>query len=422
MKILLVVYSCAPNSGSEDGVGWNMLHTLSLHHEVVVVTRGEFREQLESENLQEQGHDLRFVYVNNPVSRDSFINKKLLFQPLYYLWQLRAARKVRKITSEEPFDIVQHVNWIRCWTPSAIMGAASGKLVWGPVGGVESLPREFLKGWQFGRAGETMKKLVVQSSRFDPFVRSLARKATVGLATTRESQQYMEGLGCPTELLSEIGLTPEDVEYLSQLDGPTDANSIRFISMGRVLGWKGFHYGIEAFARANIPNSEYWIIGDGPARSKLEKLVAELGVQDRVKFPGKLKRRECLEQLARCHVLVHPSLRDSGAWVCVEAMAASKPVICLQAGGPGVNVTPDTGTIVPADSPEQVIEDIAAAMTLYASDPELLKSQGEAGLARVKDCFTWEKKHQALLQIYNRILGTADAETESGTGELVQTS
>src|SRR2546430_4418443 len=39
----------------------------------------------------------------------------------------------------------------------------------------------------------------------------------------------------------------------------------------------------------------------------------------------------------------HPSLHDSGGWVCLEAMAAGRPVICLDLGGPGYQVTEESG-------------------------------------------------------------------------------
>lgn len=417
MKLLLVTYSCGPNSGSEDGVGWNMLRTLSLHHQVVVVTRGTFKDEIESHDLRSQGHDVRFEYVSNPVSKQSFINRKL-FQPIYYLWQLRAMLKVRQITKKERFDIVQHLTWVRCWMPSAILGAASGKLVWGPVGGIESVPKNFLRGWEYGRVRETLKRFLAAGSRFDPIVRSLARKASLGLATTRESQIYMNDLGCPTKLLSECALSAEDVDYLSQL-GTSDRSCIRFISMGRLLGWKGLQYGIRAFCEANIPNSEYWVVGDGPAELKLKQLVADLGMQSRVRFWGRVERQQAFDLLSECHVLVHPSFRDSGGWVCLEGMAARKPVICLALGGPGVNVTSDTGTVVPAVSPQQVVDDIALAMLKYASDGALLAQQGEAGLRRVRAIFTWEHKYEVLLQHYHSLLRSPTSESYSvPTGEL----
>lgn len=403
MKILLVAYNCAPDAGSEDEVGWNVLRGLSVREDVTVITREIFREKIEQVNLPAAGHRIHFVYIRNPVSRDSFLYKKFQ-QILYYLWQLRTAKVVRRLTTDMAFDIVQHVTWVRCWMPSAVLGAASGKIVWGPVGGIEVVPKRFLKNWEQGKRFEVIKHVVVFLSRGDPFLRKLARRAGVGLATTRESATYMQKLGCSqTRRLVAVALSQPDIESLPHLP-PPDSSAIRFISIGRLLGWKGFQFGIEAFAAADIADSEYWIVGAGPAEKKLKALAERLGVQGRVRFFGRLDHPQTMERLSACHVLVHPSFRDSGGFVCLEAMAARRPVICLNLGGPAVQVTPETGTIVEAESPQQVIRDIAAAMTRYAEDREFLCGQGERGLIRVLDFFTWEKKIDILSQWYAELL------------------
>ena len=60
--------------------------------------------------------------------------------------------------------------------------------------------------------------------------------------------------------------------------------------MGRLLHWKGFHLGLRAFAQANLPNTEYWIVGDGPQWHHLQTLASDLGIAKKVKFWGRLPR------------------------------------------------------------------------------------------------------------------------------------
>ena len=123
-----------------------------------------------------------------------------------------------------------------------------------------------------------------------------------------------------------------------------------------------------------------------------------------MKFWGKLPRKEVLKKLAECNVLVHPSLHDSGGWVCVEAMAAGRPVICLDLGGPALQVTEETGFKIPARTPEQVVEDMARAMLKVAKDIPFKKKLGEAARRRVRKYFSEEAKQKQLLKIYENIL------------------
>ena len=121
-----------------------------------------------------------------------------------------------------------------------------------------------------------------------------------------------------------------------------------------------------------------------------------------MQFLGRIPRTEVLKRLSECDVLVHPSLHDSGGWVCLEAMAAGRPVICLDIGGPGVQVTDATGIKVPALDPEQAIQDMAAAMVRLAADAQLCARMGDAGREHVRTHFDWDRKGERLQELVRR--------------------
>jgi len=177
---------------------------------------------------------------------------------------------------------------------------------------------------------------------------------------------------------------------------------VRFISLGNLLHLKGFHLGLRAFAQSDLTGAEYWIVGDGPERKRLQDLAEALGCAARVKFWGRLPREEALGRLAESHVLVHPSLHDSGSFACVEAMAVGRPVICFDLGGPGAQVTEETGVKVQAHHPEQAIRDLAGAMRLLARDPDRRRRMGEAARQRGRTAFRWEDQAVVLDAMYRR--------------------
>ena len=69
---------------------------------------------------------------------------------------------------------------------------------------------------------------------------------------------------------------------------PSGTHPVRFISMGRFLHWKGYHLAVRAFSQANLPDAEYWLLGDGPERKRLEAHAQDLGIASQVKFWGRL--------------------------------------------------------------------------------------------------------------------------------------
>jgi glycosyltransferase involved in cell wall biosynthesis len=405
MKVLLSAYACEAGRGSEPGVGWNIAWELAKYHEVWVLTRpDDGRPAIEAFLADNPNSNLHFVYFTLPLIGGFWKLGSIAFVLHYYLWQVQAYFVARKLHQRIGFDVAHHVTFVRYSTPSFI-SLLPIPFVWGTVGGGEMAPAPFWKDFS-GRAKvyEILRLLAHRVGELDPFTRITAQRSRVVRVTTEDTAKRLRLLGAKqAEIVPETSLPIEEIEQLGQCPMP-DSTKLHFISMGRLLHWKGFYLGIRAFAAANIPDAEYWILGDGPEMQNFQQLAEGLGVGDRVKFWGKLPRTETLERLGECHVLVHPSLHDSGGWVCLEGMAAGRPILCLDLGGPGVQVTAEAGIKVSASTPEQAIVELAKEMCFLADNPDLRTRMGMAGRQLVRDHYNWQAKGQEISDLYNRIL------------------
>jgi len=411
MKVLISAYACEPGKGSEPGVGWNFVRQVARFHDVWVLTQEEARLGINASLANEPLPNVRFVYLDPPPWTLLWMKGRRGLQLHYYLWQRAAYSAGRSLHREVGFDLIHHITWVRYWMPS-FLSLLPVPFLWGPVGGGESSPRAFW--WSSSPRGKTFelaRDFARKLGELDPFVRHTARKAALGLATTEETAKRMRKLGCRNvSVVSEAGLAQDEIGSLSRIpqnqDGP-----FRLISVGRLVNWKGFHMAVQAFAEFHrqFPRSEYWVIGDGPERTRLEKLAQDLGVGKSVTVWGAMPRIQVLEKLADCNVLIHPSLHDSGGWVCLEAMAAARPVICLDLGGPGLQVTDETGIKVKPNNPHEVVADLAKAIVRLAQDPDLRFRMGEASRKRVKDDFDWNSKGDLMSAIYKVTVPASDS-------------
>jgi len=86
-----------------------------------------------------------------------------------------------------------------------------------------------------------------------------------------------------------------------------------FMYHGTLTPIYGLDIALKAFANVHelLPDAEFWIIGDGPERNKLESLARHLGVKDIIKFLGTLPQQEIPAWLALCDVGVLPTRQDS---------------------------------------------------------------------------------------------------------------
>lgn len=410
MKVLLSAYACEPGRGTEPGVGWNTAWEMAKFHEVWVLTRpDDGREVIEAELQRNPNPNLHFVYFTIPILGSLWKQgNSIAFLIHYYFWQIQAYIVARRLHSEIGFDLVHHVTFVRHSSPSFLV-LLPLPLIWGPVGGGESAPAPFWQDFSWrNKVYELLRSGIRWVGERDPFARMTAQRSAMARATTEDTAIRMRKMGAHhVELLPESSLTKEEIVQLSQCSRNTTA--VRFISMGRLLHWKGFHLGLRAFAQANLCDAEYWILGDGPDRKRLEHLAAELSIADRVKFWNRLPRDVALEKLGSCTALVHPSLHDSGGWVCLEAMMAARPVICLNLGGPSIQVTNETGFKVDAPDPDRAVKGLAAAMVRLANDSELQLAMGRAGQQRVKDFYSWENRGHQICQLYADVVKNRQA-------------
>ncbi len=400
--VIATAYSCEPNKGSEPGIGWNIVREAARYHRLCVITRENNEPAITAELEKDPALNLRFVYYDLPKWARWWKRGTRGLQLYYYLWQIGAYRLAKRLHAQTPFDVTHHVTFGRYWNPS-FLPLLDLPFVWGPVGGGESAPKPFWPAFGFkGRVYESLRNIARWIGELDPFVRMTARKSHTALATTAETRDRLVHLGARhVEYLGNAALNQKEVARFGELPAPSD-HPVRFVSIGRLLHWKGFNLGLDAFAQAQIPDAEYWMIGDGPARAALEQQAAALGLADRVRFWGTLSRDETLARLGTCHALVHPSLHDSGGWVCIEAMAAGRPVICLDLGGPAVLVDDRNGWKVTAEGPEPATAALKAAMQAVAADVPGCLARGQQACTDAAERFTWEAKGKQIAHAYEK--------------------
>lgn len=404
VKVLLSAYACAPHAGSDPGIGWNIARELAKTYDVWVITRRDNQPSIEPELERNPVPGLTVIYYDVPYWLRWWKKELRGVQFHYYLWQIGIYGLAKSLHQEIGFDLVHHVTYVKHWGPSFV-SLLPIPFIWGPVGGGESTPKSFWGDLSTqGKRYELLRDAIRWIGERDPFVKLTATRSVVALAATRETAQRLSWLGCNNISIEGVaGIPKSDYDLLASLPSPHE-QPFRLISIGRLLHWKGFYLGLKAFAKLDQPDAEYWIIGEGPDRKQLEALAQSLSIASRVRFLGRLPREETLRKLSACHALVHPSLHDSGGWVCLEAMAAARPVLCLDMGGPATQVTPDTGFKVAAPDPEQAIVNLATAMTTLANDPALRKQLGRAGQTRIKTVYDWTVKGESLSQIYQQVL------------------
>lgn len=179
-----------------------------------------------------------------------------------------------------------------------------------------------------------------------------------------------------------------------QRDYRTETYGPSFLFVSRLTRLKRADLVIRALATADGAGIAATIAGEGEERAALERLASELGVANRVTFPGRLGDEQLVGHLARCRAVVFPPFQEDYGFVTAEAFASRKAVLtCRDSGGPAELVTDGaSGFIV-----EPTAESLARAMRRLADDAALAERMGQAAFD-AGSRLTWPEIVRTLVQ------------------------
>lgn len=140
------------------------------------------------------------------------------------------------------------------------------------------------------------------------------------------------------------------------------------------------------------------IVGDGPLRSDVEGLIAELKLNDFIWLAG---ARDDVPQLMQAmDLFVLPSQAEGISNTILESMACGLPVVATAVGGNVELVIPGkTGALVPANKPQAMAETLVS----YVRDQQMLREHGQAGRQRIMDEFSMEAMVSRYLAVYDEL-------------------
>lgn len=414
-RVLISAYSCFPGHGSEPEVGWRWVKAAAEVAEVVVLLRADAMSRIR-DHERRFGVDPRieWVPVDGPFPMTDRNSRGALIHLHYNLWQVTALRVARRLLARRHFDLVHHVTYVTFTYPS-LLWACGRPFIFGPVAGADSVPRP-LRGVLSPRARlrewiKAAREAVVARS---PLTSLAVRRAARVIAVNRENAAFLRRHFGARPLVRPALAIPQ----LPCQDQPVRAHdgSHRILYVGALFEWKGLALLLGALRRCREDGLDLRleICGRGPDQRRLVALSRRHKVDHAVDWRGHLPREALMQRYREAAALCFPSLRDSGGFVLLEALAHGCPVICLDHGGGGaLGIGPGAGRRIPP-GPRPVVERALADAVHEAVagrfDPE-----------RARDCaraYTHVELTRYLAKLYAGVLaGTradslADAQVE----------
>jgi glycosyltransferase involved in cell wall biosynthesis len=231
-------------------------------------------------------------------------------------------------------------------------------------------------------------------------VRRIFSLARAILVSSSGGVEYLKSLGFTSD---RIFLVPSavDNDWWTERAAKVDRNAARAawkipadgtvaLFCAKLQLWKGPMDLLEAFARANVPNSYLVFAGDGPERSILERRAAQLGLADRVRFLGFLNQSQLPSAYRAADLFVLPSLFEPFGLVVNEAMLCGLPVAVSDRVGARFDLVrpEENGYVFPAGD----VEALAAILNELLLDATKRARLGAAARQRME---SWSPREYA---------------------------
>lgn len=248
--------------------------------------------------------------------------------------------------------------WVRDWKPDAVMA-------WMPRAA------RLLHDWPG----------VVKLARMGDFPGNLKHfgKCDVLVGNVPGIADRCRDLGWTKPALTITNFTPAVTpQPVRRADYATPEDAFLVVAGGRFQPRKALDMAVRAIAR--MPGAWLWLVGDGALRGDLEKLAAQLGVADRVRFIGWVD--EPVHHIAAGDAFLMPSRHEPLGNLLLEAWAAGVPSVSTRSDGPNWYMRDGVDGLM-ADIDDDA--GIAAALTRLRDDPQTARAYAASARQRLDD-------------------------------------
>ena len=193
-----------------------------------------------------------------------------------------------------------------------------------------------------------------------------------------------------------------DTQQFKPKSGEGDATIFKIICVSRLTKRKGIDYLLTAISKIVMAGHEriiLYLVGEGNTKGDLEKQSAELGIEDFVKFSGRIAHDDLPEIYNSADVFVLPSLNEGMSNTMLEALASGLPLIATDTGGTkelvkdGIN-----GFVVKMEDSDDLAEKIMTVM----NGSELRKEMAAESRKMAED-LNWQSVAQKYFALYQKV-------------------
>tara|TARA_S200000501_G_scaffold275956_1_gene259786 strand:+ start:3749 stop:4966 length:1218 start_codon:yes stop_codon:yes gene_type:complete len=212
------------------------------------------------------------------------------------------------------------------------------------------------------------------------------------------------------DTVTEFSVNPENIDVILngidietfKLDTSVSVIKNRIVTTASAdIPLKGLRFLINALPRviSDFPDTHLVVIGKSPNESKIRKLIADLGLKERISFESNLSEEEIVSIYHKSQIAVIPSLYEGFGFGAGEAMACGVPLISTHSGGLK-QVIGDSALKIESGSVKEIEESIIKLFNEEETRTELSRK----GRERMEEYFDWKIAAKAYIDLFEALI------------------
>ncbi len=396
-KIFISAYACEPNEGSEIGVGWNWVLQISKNFEVWALTRRSNQQNIEKwMKSQDVKPDIHFVYYDLTRAL-TFWKKGLRGVRLYYnLWQIFSNKLVKKTMIENDIKMYHLLTYGNVLWRASRYGMKQF-FIWGPVGGVDIIPRKFSSyyGIKF-QIREMVRRFIIKTLPINHGFRKKCKNANIILCKTDATINAIH-----PKYQNKARLFTDCAVDEKTIKEPFDVKNekVRYLTAGRLDAWRNFDILIESFKKSyeENPNIELVIVGEGKDSDRMKKLIHIREMDEHIRMTGQLEMSDYFKEMESSNVVINPAYKESGVTMSFDALSMSKPFIGINTGGYTHVFEDGSAELIQYNEREKLIDELTKAIMKLSDQSVREEMSRKAYSVALRN--TWNTKGEEICRL-----------------------
>lgn len=408
MNVLISAFTVGPYQGSETGIGWRWITHIAKHCKVFVICGDDSKEDVmvEYEKLS-QKDNIHFVFNPIPPKVLQMANNQgqWRFYYGYRQWQKKSLEIANRVCEENQIDIIHHLNMTGFREPGYLWKINGPKYVWGPVGGMNMCPLNYIKGIDAKTTNKYRIKNLLNwlQFRIEPRIKKATDRAKQIICDGDDGVEIFKKVyGVDCVQINETGCVVRDEIKREKTAG--SGEGLELLWAGRFLPTKLLDLAFKTLAKLGVEyHVKMHILGSGANEEKYRSIADALGLNNRLVWHGQVPHDEVEHLMRSSDLFFFTSVVEGTPSVIMECITNGLPILCFDTCGFGPLVDESIGEKIQLSNPEQSAREFADKIKYFYDHREILQQKSENCKDKLST-ISWDSLANKVIDIYKQVL------------------